>query len=133
MRLRIPVAGAHTTGLRKLVSQTALATALFTLRGRPRPSAMRWAKRSEGYLAKINTGSPDSLAEVLRDLQPASDGSGNSYSQRNLFELALERLAGEYAAVHHVGKSDAVELLSKALTDARTDRVIPHQGMNGGV
>lgn len=130
MSLRIPVAGAHTTGLRKLVGQQVLTAALFTLSGRPRSSTLRWAKRSEGYMAKINSGTPDALAEVLRDLQPASDGSV-SFSQRNLFELALERLAGEYAAVHQVGKSDAVELLNKALTDARTDRAAQRQGTNG--
>src|SRR5262249_15098813 len=97
MTLRIPVAQARAAGLRKLASRRGLAAALATMTGRPRVSRLMWAKRSQEYLAKINTGNPEALAEVVRDLQSSADGSG-SFSQRNLFELARERLAGEFAA-----------------------------------
>jgi CarD family transcriptional regulator, regulator of rRNA transcription len=122
MTLRVPVAQARSAGLRKLASQQMLATALTTLKGRPKASRLMWAKRSQEYLAKINTGDPRSLAEVVRDLQSAADGSGSSFSQRNLFELALERLAGEFAAVKRIAKLDAIELINRTLADARAER-----------
>ncbi len=121
MTLRVPVAQARAAGLRKLASREALARALATLKGRPRISRLMWAKRSQEYLAKINTSNPGALAEVVRDLQSAGGGSGSSFSQRNLFELALERLAGEFAAVNRIAKPDAIEMLNRTLVDARAD------------
>ena len=126
MTLRVPVAQAHTVGLRKLVSRETLAAALAILRGRPRTSRLMWAKRSQEYLAKINTGEPGALAEVIRDLQSAGDGSNSSFSQRNLFELALERLAGELAAVRRIARQDAIELLNRTLANARADSAGTH-------
>ena len=128
MTLRVPVAQARAAGLRKLASQEALAAVLATLKGRPRVSRLMWAKRSQEYLAKINTGELAALAEVVRDLQAAGDGSGSSFSQRNLFELALDRLAGEFAAVRRIAKPDAVELLNQALVEARADSAIGAAG-----
>jgi CarD family transcriptional regulator len=121
MTLRVPVAQAGAAGLRKLASQDTLAAALTTLKGRRRTSRVMWAKRSQEYLAKINTSEPGALAEVIRDLQPADDGSVSSFGQRNLFELALDRLAGEFAAVRRIAKPDAIELLNQTLADARAD------------
>jgi CarD family transcriptional regulator len=121
MTLRVPVAQARAVGLRRLVSKQAMVTVLATLKGRPRVSRLMWAKRSQEYLAKINTGDPKALAQVVRDLQAAGDGSSSSFSQRNLFELALERLAGEFAAVNRIAKTDAIEVLNQALVQARVD------------
>jgi CarD family transcriptional regulator len=122
MTLRVPVAQARAAGLRKLASAEALAEALTTLRGRPRVSRLMWAKRAQEYLAKINSGDLRALAEVVRDLQSAGDGSGSSFSQRNLFELALDRLAAEFAAVSSTDKAEAVDRLTRALHQAgRTD------------
>ena len=83
------------------------------MKGRPRVSRLMWAKRAQEYLAKINTGDPEALAEVVRDLQSADDGSGSSFSQRNLFELALDRLAGEFAAVRGIAKPDAIDMINQ--------------------
>jgi CarD family transcriptional regulator, regulator of rRNA transcription len=127
MTLRVPVAQARAAGLRKLASRKALAEALARLQGRPRVSRLMWAKRSQEYLAKINTSSPSALAEVVRDLQSAADGSGSSFSQRNLFELALDRLAGEVAAVNGIAKPDAIARLNQALVDARAGCAIERQ------
>jgi CarD family transcriptional regulator len=127
MTLRVPVAQARAAGLRKLASREALAAALATLRGPRRVSRLMWAKRSQEYLAKINTGNPGALAEVVRDLQSAGDGSGSSFSQRNLFELALNRLAGEFAAVNRIARPDAIELLNQTLVDARADSAVERQ------
>jgi CarD family transcriptional regulator len=119
MTLRIPVAQARAAGLRKLASRKTMAAVLATLKGRPRVSRLMWAKRAQEYLAKINTGDPGMLAEVVRDLQTSADGSGSSFSQRNLFELALDRLAAEFASVNGIDKATAIEQLNNTLTEAR--------------
>ena len=133
MTLRIPVAQARAAGLRKLASQEVLAGALATLKGRPRVSRLMWAKRSQEYLAKINTGNPGALAEVVRDLRSTGDGAGSSFSQRNLFELARERLAGELAAVRRIAKLEAIELLNRTLVDAKADSAVEPQDQVFGV
>jgi CarD family transcriptional regulator len=133
MTLRVPVARARAAGLRKLASRKVLAEALAKLKSRPRVSRLMWAKRSQEYLAKINTSNPGALAEVVRDLQSAADGSSSSFSQRNLFELALDRLAGEVAAVKGIAKPDAIAQLNQALVDARVDCAIERQPADLGV
>jgi CarD family transcriptional regulator len=120
MTLRVPVAQARAAGLRKLASRKELADAMVRLRGRPRVSRLMWAKRAQDYLAKINSGGLGALAEVVRDLQSAGDGSGSSFSQRNLFELALDRLAAEFAAINRTAKVEAVAQLNQVLLEART-------------
>lgn len=115
MVLRVPVVSAGITGLRKLATQEALNAVLITLHGRRRSSRLMWTKRAMAYQAKINSGGLMALAEVVRDLQAATDGSGSSYSQRNLFELAMDRLASEFAAVADTDKASAVERLTRAL------------------
>jgi CarD family transcriptional regulator len=120
MTLRVPVAQARTAGLRKLASRKDLTDALAILKGRPRVSRLMWAKRAQEYLAKINSGELAALAGVVRDLQAAGDGAGSSFSQRNLFELALDRLAAEFAAVNRTGTAEAVTQLLQAMQSAKT-------------
>jgi CarD family transcriptional regulator len=115
MTLRVPIAQARAAGLRKLASPEALAEALLLLQGRPRASRLMWAKRAQEYQAKINSGDLRALAEVVRDLQSAADGSGSSFSQRNLFELAIDRLAAELAAVSGTDKTGALDRLTQVL------------------
>lgn len=115
MTLRVPVAQARAAGLRKLASRKQLAEALTRVRGRPRASRLMWAKRAQEYLTKINSGDLASLAEVVRDLQSAGDGSGSSFSQRNLFELAIDRLAAEFAAASGTEKAEALVRITQAL------------------
>ena len=92
-----------------------------------------WSKRAQEYLAKINSGKLGALAEVVRDLQTTADGSGSSFSQRNLFELALDRLAAEFAAVNRTAKVEAITQLNQALLESRT-RVaqLEHQPVSVG-
>ena len=115
MTLRIPAAQARTAGLRKLATPEELTQALATLRSRPRVSRLMWAKRAQEYQAKINSGDLHALAEVVRDLQAAGDGSGSSFSQRNLFELAIDRLAAEFAAASGTEKAEALVRITQAL------------------
>jgi CarD family transcriptional regulator len=115
MTLRVPIAQARAAGLRKLATPEALADAFVTVQGRPRASRLMWAKRAQEYQAKINSGDLQALAEVVRDLQSAADGAGSSFSQRNLFELAIDRLAAEFAAASGTEKTGALDRLNRAL------------------
>ena len=120
MTLRVPVAQARATGLRKIGTPEAMTEVLTILSGRSRVSRMIWAKRGQEYLAKINSGDLKQLAEVVRDLRGTGDGSGTSYSQRNLFELGIDRLAGEFAATCGTDKAAAMERLTATLQTARS-------------
>jgi CarD family transcriptional regulator len=111
MTLRIPVGKARETGLRRPVSRQAFADVLTILKGRPHANRIVWTKRALEYQAKINSGSVKALAEVVRDLRPSLDGSESSFSRRNLFEIAIERLATEFAAVFKTDKAAAVDRL----------------------
>ena len=119
MILRVPVAQAKATGLRKLATPDAMTQAMTILTGRPKVSRLMWAKRAQEFQAKINSGDLKAVAEVCRDLQTAANGSAPSYSQRNLFELAIDRLAGEYAGVIGTDKADAIVRLTQKLVDGR--------------
>jgi CarD family transcriptional regulator len=124
MTLRVPVAQARTAGLRKLGTAENLAEALAILKTRPRSSRAMWSKRAQEYMVKINTGHLTALAQVVRDLQTAGDGSNSSFSQRNLFELALDRLAAEFAAVAGTDKAAAVQEINRVLFGAKTDMTV---------
>jgi CarD family transcriptional regulator len=119
MTLRVPVAQARAAGLRKLATPETMAQVMTILAGRPKTSRLMWAKRAQEFQAKINSGDLKSVAEVCRDLQSAANGSAPSYSQRNLFELAIDRLAGEYAGIAGTDKADAIVRLTQKLTDGR--------------
>jgi len=120
MTLRVPVAHARTSGLRKLASPEAMGEVLKILGGRPRVSRLMWAKRAQEFLAKINSGDLKMLAEVVRDLHTSAGGAGPSFSQRNLFELAIDRLAGEFAGVSQTDKAGALDTLTQTLEVGRT-------------
>lgn len=108
MCLRVPARKAQDIGLRRPVSRQAFAEVLTIIRGRPHPNRLVWTKRALEYQGKINSGCVKALAEVVRDLRPSLDGSELSFSRRNLFESAVDRLAGEFAAVFRTDKAAAV-------------------------
>ena len=120
MTLRVPVAQARATGLRKLATPDVMKQVMTILSGRPKSSRMMWAKRAQEFQAKINSGDVKMVAEVCRDLQTVANGSAPSYSQRNLFELAIDRLAGEFAGVAGTDKADAIVKLTQILSDGRS-------------
>lgn len=115
MILRIPVRTAVLAGLRPLSTPDVLAEVLTTLRGRPRISRAVWSRRAKEYQDKINTGDVRVLAEVVRDLHRPAEDTPASHSQRSLFEVAIDRLAGEFAAVSETDKPTALASLEKAL------------------
>ncbi len=109
MTLRVPTAKAKAVGMRKLSSPEVVATALNTLKGRARIKRTMWSRRAQEYEAKINSGDLVSIAEVVRDLHRASGQPEQSYSERQLYEAALARMAREVAAVERIDEQAAVK------------------------
>jgi len=115
MTLRVPTAKAKAVGMRKLSSPDIVANALNTLKGRARIKRTMWSRRAQEYEAKINSGDLVSIAEVIRDLHRASDQPEQSYSERQLYEAALARMAREVAAVERIDEQAAVKRVEGAL------------------
>jgi CarD family transcriptional regulator len=115
MTLRVPTKKAKTAGLRPLASGDIVGQALTTLKGRPRIKRTMWSRRAQEYEAKINSGDLISIAEVVRDLYRADSQPEQSYSERQLYESALDRMAREVAAIERIDRDAAVALLSKNL------------------
>jgi CarD family transcriptional regulator len=111
MTLRVPTNKARTAGLRKLASRKQFDDVLATLKGRARIKRTMWSRRAQEYEAKINSGDPQAIAEVVRDLHRNAGQPDQSFSERQIYESALDRLAAEYAALEHVDKPTAVERL----------------------
>ena len=118
MTLRVPVAKAKAVGMRKLSSREQLSAALATLKGRARVKRTMWSRRAQEYEAKINSGDPVSIAEVVRDLHRNVGQPEQSYSERQIYESALDRLAREVAAVEQIDEHAAIARLEELLTAA---------------
>jgi len=115
MTLRVPVGKAKASGLRKLSNRKVIDTALTTLKGKSRIKRTMWSRRAQEYEAKINSGDPVSIAEVVRDLHRNADQPDQSYSERQMYQAALERLARELAAVEKTDQEQATVKLEKLL------------------
>ena len=115
MTLRVPTLKAKTVGMRKLSSPDIVNSALNTLRGRARVKRTMWSRRAQEYEAKINSGDLIAIAEVVRDLHRASGQPEQSYSERQLYEAALARMAREVAAVDRTDEPTAVKRVETML------------------
>ena len=118
MTLSVPVAKAEQSGLRKLSTRKVMDSALTTLKGRSRVKRTMWSRRAQEYEAKINSGDPVSIAEVVRDLHRADDQPDQSYSERQMYQAALDRLARELAALEKIDEVAAAQKLEKLLKAA---------------
>lgn len=118
MTLRVPVAKAANSGLRRLSSRKMMDSALTTLKGRSRAKRTMWSRRAQEYEAKINSGDPVLIAEVVRDLHRGDDQPEQSYSERQMYQAALDRLARELAALERIEEAEATEKLEKLLKAA---------------
>ena len=116
MKLRVPVEKTKISGLRGLSSRDRLKTAMSTLKSAPRVKRTMWSRRAQEYEAKINSGDPVSIAEVVRDLFRNSDQQEQSYSERQIYQSALDRLAREFAAVDKVSEEKAAQKLESVLS-----------------
>ena len=118
MTLRVPFAKAKTVGMRKLSDPDTMKAALTVRKGRARVKRTMWSRRAQEYEAKINSGDPVSIAEVVRDLHRNAGQPEQSYSERQIYEAALDRLAREVAAVEQIDETAAVERLEQVLRAA---------------
>ena len=99
MTLRVPTHKATDVGMRSLSSPDVVSKAMTTLKGKAKVKRAMWSRRAQEYEQKINSGDLIAIAEVVRDLHRADDQREQSYSERQLYEAALERLTREVAAV----------------------------------
>ena len=120
MTLRVPVEKAATSGLRKLASKKIMEEAMLTLKGRARIKRTMWSRRAQEYEAKINSGDPVSIAEVVRDLRRNSSQAEQSYSERQMYQAALDRLAREFAAIEKIDEETAISRLEKLMNIDKT-------------
>ena len=118
MTLRVPVPKIVSVGMRKLSEPDVMKKALETLKGRARVKRTMWSRRAQEYEAKINSGDLISIAEVVRDLHRADNQPEQSYSERQLYESALDRMAREVAAIEQIDRDAAIGILNKSLTKA---------------
>lgn len=118
MTLKVPVSKARTAGLRKLSSKDRIKSALETLTGKAQIRRVMWSRRAQEYEVKINSGDPVSIAEVVRDLHRATDQPEQSYSERQIYQAALQRLARELAAIEKIDENKATAKLESVLSKA---------------
>ena len=116
MTLRVPTAKATSVGMRSLASPDLVSKAMATLRGRARVKRAMWSRRAQEYEQKINSGDLIAIAEVVRDLHRKDDQREQSYSERQLYEAALERLTREFAAVDRAEEDAAQTKIEEVLT-----------------
>lgn len=117
MTLRVPLEKARSLGLRTLSSRKQMDEAITTLRGKARVKRDMWSKRAKQYDDKIRSGDPVSIAEVVRDLRKRNNQTEQSYSERQMYQAALERLAREFAAIEKIDQDAAASKL-ETLMDA---------------
>lgn len=116
MTLRIPMAKAETAGLRKISNAETISDALTTLKGKAKVKKVMWSRRAQEYENKINSGSPVAIAEVIRDLHRNENLAEQSYSERQIYEQALDRLSNEYAVFENISASDATQKILDILS-----------------
>ena len=116
MTLRVPTSKAATVGMRPLSSADIVGKAMETLKGRARVKRAMWSRRAQEYEQKINSGDLMSIAEVVRDLHRNDDQREQSYSERQLYEAALDRLTREVAAVSGMDEAGAQKRVETVLT-----------------
>ena len=115
MTLRVPVMKANTVGMRKLADAPTVKRALETVRGRARIKRTMWSRRAQEYEAKINSGDLISIAEVVRDLFRSENQPEQSYSERQLYEAALDRMSREISSVNRISETEAVRQIEQNL------------------
>jgi CarD family transcriptional regulator len=115
MTLRVPTSKAAAVGMRKLAPPEVIRKSLETLKGRARIKRTMWSRRAQEYEAKINSGDLVAIAEVVRDLYRSESQPEQSYSERQLYEAALDRMVRELAAVQDITETEAAKLIETNL------------------
>lgn len=128
LTLRVPVAKVVSVGMRKLADDTLIAKALRTVTGRARVKRTMWSRRAQEYEAKIYSGDLIFISEVVRDLYRSEDQPEQSYSERQLFEQAMDRMSREISSVNKLTLTEAVQLIQKNLAKSPRRGVKPEEG-----
>ena len=115
MTLRVPTAKVTAVGMRKLAEPPLVKRALETLKGRARIKRTMWSRRAQEYEAKINSGDIVAIAEVVRDLYRSETQPEQSYSERQLYEAALDRIVREISSVNRITETEALKLIEQSL------------------
>jgi CarD family transcriptional regulator len=115
MTLRVPVAKAASVGMRKLSNEGIVSKAFETVRGRARIKRTMWSRRAQEYEAKINSGDLIAISEVVRDLYRSQAQPEPSYSERQLYEQAIDRMSREVSVVEKISESEAVTKIEKMI------------------
>jgi CarD family transcriptional regulator len=131
MTLRVPTMKVASVGMRKLAEPALVKRALETLKGRARIKRTMWSRRAQEYEAKINSGDIVAIAEVVRDLYRSDSQPEQSYSERQLYEAALDRLAREIGAVDRITETEAIREIEGALAKGPR-RGKPAEGAEAG-
>jgi CarD family transcriptional regulator len=124
MTLRVPTGKSASVGMRKLADENIVKKAMETLKGRARIKRTMWSRRAQEYEAKINSGDLIAIAEVVRDLYRSESQPEQSYSERQLYEAALDRMAREIAAVEKLDERGAVQRITEVLSKSAKGRRI---------
>ena len=122
MTLRVPTGKSQSVGMRKLAEEPTVKKAMDTLKGRARVKRTMWSRRAQEYEAKINSGDLIAIAEVVRDLYRSESQPEQSYSERQLYEAALDRMAREIAAVEKLDERGAVQRITEVLSKSAKGR-----------
>ncbi|MGQ3676667.1 CarD family transcriptional regulator [Xanthobacter sp. TB0139] len=115
MTLRVPLPKIASVGMRKLSETNIVEKSLETLQGRARVKRTMWSRRAQEYEAKINSGDLVAISEVVRDLYRSDTQPEQSYSERQLYEAALDRMARELSAVQNLTETEAIKLIEQNL------------------
>jgi len=115
LTLRVPTMKVTDVGMRKLSDKVLAKRAMTLLKGKPRVKRTMWSRRAQEYEAKINSGDLLLVAEVVRDLYRADNQPEQSYSERQLYEAALDRMSREIAAVNKMSETEAVNVIEQNL------------------
>lgn len=122
LTLRVPTARLEAAGIRKLAEDNIVTRAMETLKGRARIKRTMWSRRAQEYEAKINSGDLIAIAEVVRDLYRSETQPEQSYSERQLYESALDRMAREIAVVDKLDERTAMQRITDVLSRSARGR-----------
>jgi len=131
LTLRVPTGKLASVGMRKLSEEPVVKKAMETLKGRARVKRTMWSRRAQEYVAKINSGDLLSIAEVVRDLYRSEAQPEQSYSERQLYEDALDRMAREIAAVEKLDERGAVQRITDVLSKSARGRRLAAEAEGG--
>ena len=113
--IRVPLEKKDEVGLRKIASKKVIENVYDTLKLKPKIRRIMWSRRAQEYETKIFSGDPIRIAEVVRDLFRKSSQAEQSYSERQMFQVAIERLAREVAAVEKTDYFQSTEKIEQIL------------------